>query len=60
MSLVLANLERSRANPAAIENIRGPVLESSDRAGKRYDVPAAVATTEAPEGDPAEPPDAGV
>lgn len=47
VSLVLANLERSKA----IETIRGPVLKASDRAGKRYDVPAAVATAEAPEGE---------
>lgn len=60
VSLVLANLERSRANPAAIENIRGPVLESSDRAGKRYDVPAAVATAEAPASGPAVPASEGV
>lgn len=49
VSLVLANLERSKADPAAIETIRGPVLESSDRAGKRYDLPAAVAAAEAPD-----------
>jgi hypothetical protein len=54
VSLVLANLERSKAHSEAIETIRGPVLEASDRAGKRYDVPAAVATAEAP--DAATPP----
>jgi hypothetical protein len=56
VSLVLANLERSKADPAAIETIRGPVLESSDRAGKRYDLPAAVATAEAPDAEAEAPP----
>jgi hypothetical protein len=46
VSLVLANLEVSKANPQAIDHIRGPVFESSDRAGKRYDLPAAIASDE--------------
>jgi hypothetical protein len=46
VSLVLANLELSRAKPEAIATIRGPVLEASERAGKRYDLPAAIASTE--------------
>jgi hypothetical protein len=47
VSLVLANLDVSKADPQAIDHIRGPVLESSERAGKRYDLPAAVASAEA-------------
>ncbi|WP_437573350.1 hypothetical protein [Sorangium sp. So ce887] len=45
VSLVLSNLEVSRAPARDIEIIRGPVLRASDRAGKRY------ATTR-PEGAP--------
>ena len=45
-SIVLANLELSRAKPQAIATIRGPVLEASERAGKRYDLPAAIASAE--------------
>lgn len=59
VSLVLANLERSKAAPAAIETIRGPVLESSDRAGKRYDLPAAVAAAEASDAEADVPPTTG-
>jgi hypothetical protein len=51
VSLVLANLERSKADRTAIATIRGPVLEASARAGKRYDLSAAVATAEAPDAE---------
>ncbi|WP_437331605.1 hypothetical protein [Sorangium sp. So ce394] len=47
VSLVLSNLEVSRAPARDIEIIRGPVLRASDRAGKRY--PSAT-----PEGAPPE------
>ncbi len=36
VALVLPNLELSRAPARDIENIRGPVLRASSRAGKRY------------------------
>ena len=36
MSLVLSNLDFSRAPARDIEIIRGPVLRASSRAGKRY------------------------
>ncbi|WP_437669891.1 hypothetical protein [Sorangium sp. So ce131] len=36
VSLVLSNLEMSRAPARDIETIRGPVLRASGRAGKRY------------------------
>ncbi|WP_437751711.1 hypothetical protein [Sorangium sp. So ce1389] len=36
MSLVLSNLEMSRAPARDVEIIRGPVLRASGRAGKRY------------------------
>jgi len=49
VSLVLANLELSGAKPQAIATIRGPVLEASERASKRYDLPAAIASTEEPD-----------
>ncbi|WP_437963643.1 hypothetical protein WMF04_28395 [Sorangium sp. So ce260] len=39
VSLVLSNLEMSRAPARDIEIIRGPVLRASDRAGKRYASP---------------------
>ncbi|WP_437565731.1 hypothetical protein [Sorangium sp. So ce542] len=45
VSLVLSNLEMSRAPARDIEIIRGPVLRASDRAGKRY---ASAAPEEAP------------
>ncbi|AUX34056.1 MULTISPECIES: hypothetical protein [Sorangium] len=51
VSLVLSNLEVSRAPARDIEIIRGPVLRASDRAGKRY--PSA-APEEAPLGDAAQ------
>lgn len=43
VSLVLGNLEASRASKEAIETLRGPVLEASERAGKRYAAEAAAA-----------------
>lgn len=36
VGLVLGNLEASRASKQAIETLRGPVLEASERAGRRY------------------------
>ncbi|WP_437274534.1 hypothetical protein WME90_25120 [Sorangium sp. So ce375] len=36
VSLVLSNLEMSRAPARDVEIVRGPVLRASDRAGKRY------------------------
>lgn len=36
VGLVLGNLEASRASKEAIETLRGPVREASDRAGRRY------------------------
>lgn len=47
VSLVLANLELSRAKPEAIATIRGPVIEASERAGKRYDLPAVIGSADA-------------
>lgn len=41
VSQVLSNLELSDAPAEAIEVIRGPVLKAADRAGKRYEAPAA-------------------
>ena len=54
VSLVLANLELSRAKPEAIATIRGPVLEVSERTGRRYDLPAAIASSEADAATPEE------
>ncbi|WP_437475958.1 hypothetical protein WME75_25195 [Sorangium sp. So ce1014] len=53
VSLVLSNLEMSRAPARDIEIIRGPVLRASDRAGKRY---ASSKPEEAPPEDEAESP----
>ena len=44
---MLGNLEASRASKEAIETLRGPVLEASERAGKRYAADAATAGEEA-------------
>lgn len=53
VTLILNNLELSKAAPEAIEAIRGPVLRASDRAGKRY-------SSGKPEANVVEPdPDAG-
>jgi hypothetical protein len=41
VGLVLGNLEASRAKAEAIEVLRGPVLEASERASKRYVAEAA-------------------
>lgn len=48
VSLVLSALELSKADAEAIHLIRGAVLEASERAGKRYDPVAALASAEAP------------
>ncbi|MEP7122551.1 MAG: hypothetical protein ABJE95_16635 [Byssovorax sp.] len=41
VSQVLSNLELSDAPAESIEVIRGPVMKAADRAGKRYEPPAA-------------------
>lgn len=39
VALVLSNLRISKAEPAVIATIRQPVLEASERAGRRYQTP---------------------
>jgi hypothetical protein len=51
VGLVLGNLEVSRASTEAIETLRGPVLEASERAGKRYAGGVAVGEEDAGEAE---------
>lgn len=52
VGLVLGNLEASRASKEAIATLRGPVLEASERAGKRYAAEAATTEEDAAEAAP--------
>jgi len=52
VSLILHNLEMSRAAPEAIEAIRGPIARASERAGKRYPTGNLETDVLDPESDP--------
>lgn len=51
VALVLGNLEASRSSAEAIETLRGPVLEASERAGRRYQAEAAAGGAASEDGE---------